>query len=399
MFNYKRFLRALPAAAIREHLHERSFQLPHDFDWDAGELTLVRALAAHIDEAPAELRAELIADWQEAGDLGDEPGCRAIQNACPAGASLAPSLKQMSSYEERALWVLREHRAVFRKALEIRFFDDNAIKLETRRTKLNTNRALSLAPADLRSLADAVAAFYRKHEGSGDHCVVEVTHRHTEGSVQLTLYLEGLADSRAEFEDGHLQRRRAHPAMELALVHDAKRGIVETAVRGGKKYHDMLLATFVEHLLKADVDTEALQPQRFDMSRLRRGVAARNAVALGIQAIRLKRLVLAPPSGDGGLLTIDATANPLAPSAEKLAEQWFPNANPLRRGFQILQATVAIHFVAPDEGRPRRPIYIEFRRNGTIKWDKIGEHEREMVLGFMAEWGMVSEDAPLAEAA
>jgi hypothetical protein len=400
MFNHKKFLRAVPAATLRSYFTAIAFPVPSDLDWDASENELLKSLGAVIDDAEPESRTRLLGDLQEANDLADEAGFRAILNACPASLRLVSAMQHMASFAERALWALWHHPAVFAKAQEIRFFDDNARKADTRRTRLSKRRPMSLAPADHDALARAVAAFYRQHEGSGDHCVVEVAKRHAEGLTQLTLYIEGLADSRPEFEDGTLTRRRSRPAMELALVYDAARGIVETAVRGGKKYHDMLLAAFVEHLLKVEVTTEPLLPQTFDLARLRRGVAVKDAARYGIERVRLKRLVFGSIEDVGATLVIESPARPDAPAADDLADRWFADTSPMFGPFQILQATIAIHFVAPDLGRPRRPLYLEFRRNGTIKWDKVSESERAMVETFVVEWGLVADELPpLAEAA
>lgn len=394
MFNYKKFLRTVPARVLREYLGERQFLIPHDFDWSAPEDACVKALAAVIDGGDLEWRSALISDLQEAADLADEAGYRAILNACPAYASLVPVLKDMETFEQRALWIFWKHPEVFDKAQEIRFFDDNAIKQETKRTKLNGALPMSLVASDIQALANAVAAFYRQHEGSGDHCEIEIVHRHLEGSVQLTLYIEGLANNRPEFETGKLRRRRSHPAMELALVYNDTTTIVETAVRGGKKYHERLLNGFIRCLLKTVVRPQALRPQTFKLVNLKRGVTVSDGLKYGIQRVRLKKLVLLALDGSGGTLTFNAPAKDITQSAEMLAARWFQERDPLKGLFVIVQATIAIHFIPPTQGRKRRPLYIEFRRNSTIKWDKIDERERAMVEAFLVEWDLV--EAPVA---
>lgn len=395
MFSYKRFLRAVPAELLRDYVAERQFEVKDGFDWDAPEHLFIRFLAAEIDSGDPEWRSALISDLQEASDLADEPGYRAILNACPNDFSLVPVLKDMDTFEQRALWVYWKHPDIFDKAQELRFFDDNATKQETKRTKLNVAEPMSLADPDIEALANSVAAFYRKHEGSGAHCEIETVHRHVEGSMQLTLYIQGLANHRPEFEKGKVQRRRRHPAMELALVYNDETSVVETAVRGGKKYHEMLLGNFIQHLLKSEVKPEALLPQTFKLGNLRYGIIISDGAKYGIQQVRLKKLVLVALDGSGGTQTIEASAKDITQSAERLAARWFRERDPLKGHFAIVQATIAIHFIPPAQGRKRRPLYIEFRRNGTIKWDKINERERAMVESFLVEWGLV--DAPATE--
>lgn len=69
MFNYKKFLCAVPAPVLRDYLGERQFEGTDDFNWSAPEDVFVKALGAVIDDGDAERRSALISDLQEAADL------------------------------------------------------------------------------------------------------------------------------------------------------------------------------------------------------------------------------------------------------------------------------------------------------------------------------------------
>lgn len=397
MFSYKKFLRSIPAPLVEAYLKDRAFDVPEAFDWAQAEDQLVKSLGKIIDASEDAKRSEVISEWLEASSLASELGCRAILNSVGDDDATIDLLREMESHQQRALWTYWQREKVFAKAKELLFFDDRSQRQETKRMRIPAGLPVSTEDADLQALADDVRKFYRKKEGCGDSCDIEITPRHQEGSLQFTIYVQGLANNQPEFTEGRVRRRRSDPAIALALVYHPKEGLIETAVRGGKPYHQMLQDKFKEHLLKVDIDAELLLPEKFKLQNLKFGVALPGAGAHGIDQVRLKNLVLYATDGSGGTVTIEAPGKDATFSAERLAADWFSDRNPLHAQFIIVRAAIALHLIPLADGTVPTPVAVEFRRDGTINWGKISEQHRLVVEHLLVQWGLV--DSPLDAAA
>ena len=115
--------------------------------------------------------------------------------------------------QERTLRVLVESPKVFERAEDIRYFDYRVEGSYGRRFRVQKDAAVSREPADLEKLQCAVGAYFRSIDGSGRSCVAEVIDRNADGTVQVTLFVEGLASNAVRFDQRGLYRRPQRPAI------------------------------------------------------------------------------------------------------------------------------------------------------------------------------------------
>lgn len=393
MFSYKQFVRMVPAQTLRQFLESRQFTAAAKLDWSVDEADVAKAVVGLIEVAEPEERDRLISDMHEASRLADGIGDRAIRNVCRANSRIVEALAASENPAERALWLYVAHPDVFDDALEARYFDDRASLPSAKRFDLKHIGNVDRSDVARNALAGEISAFFRKREGCGKSVVVEVLDRWLEDAIQVTVYVEDLANNRPEFDHGMLKRRRSHPAKELALVYFYKTGFAETVASGGQDYHDKLATLFAKHMLGITMKPEAVKAETYKLGNLKNGVSVFDQAALGIESLRMKSLTFMPLDGGGGFLTIDAPGKDIHATADGWAAKYLPHDNPLKGAFAIVQAAIGVHFF-PEAGRKRRrSLTLKFTKRGMSNLQRFGERERKMLYRFMVEWGLVAQPA------
>lgn len=108
------------------------------------------------------------------------------------------------------------------------------------------NLVPAMNAASLDAFKQEVAALYQK-TGGGMGAHIEVSHRGADGSIQLTLYVEGPITAIAQFCEHDFKRIATRVALETALVYHPQSGVVETVVKGGARNHAAVLTLFSKH--------------------------------------------------------------------------------------------------------------------------------------------------------
>ncbi len=205
-FSYRQFLLQVPARTIHEYLVGHGTDVDGAVDWQADEALIARQLAEAIDPLDNDAGAEIIADCERVHFMSDERGYAALLNASPDRETLAEHLANLENGQERALRVLTDNDELFRAAEEIRYFDYYIERSQGRRFQVQKGVALDRADDALQRFGGAMSSWFRKRDGSGQAFVAEVIDRYSNGSVQVTLYVEDLPSNRPEFEKRQFRR-------------------------------------------------------------------------------------------------------------------------------------------------------------------------------------------------
>jgi len=391
MSNYKQIVRSVPAQTMRQFLESRQFPSTSTVDWALEEPDLARVVIALIDAASAEDRNRLISDMHEAVQLADAIGDRAIRNVCQNDPKAVEHLSGLENPTERALWLFLAHPDKFEDGLEARYFDDRVMRASAKCFDLKHIGEVARGDVVRKALAADISAFFLKREGCGKSVEVEFLDRWLEDSIQVTIYVEDLANNRPEFDDnGTFRRRRSHPAKELALVYFYKTGFAETVVSGGKDYHDKLATLFAKHMLGLTLKPDAVKPETYKLGNLKNGLCVFEQATLGIESLRMKNLTFMPLDGDGGFLTIEAPGKDIHATADDWAAKHLPHDNPLKRPFAIVQAAIGVHFFLEPGKKRRRSLILKFTKRGMSNLQCFAEADRKMLYGFMVEWGLIA---------
>ena len=182
----------------------------------------------------------------------------------------------------RSFWLYANHPALFERACEFDYLERHGSQAQQH--DLGVRRRPRLSDAALAALRQAISAFYQRELQCGDGSAAYVVER-SPGVFLLTVHVKDLAMLRLEFEGANLTRRVGNPNIHMVLEYSARTGVARTLMRGGAKYHQMLVDAFAEHLLGVKVDAHRIKPPTLDLSVLRLGFDVPQAVADGFVAL------------------------------------------------------------------------------------------------------------------
>jgi hypothetical protein len=165
--------------------------------------------------------------------------------------------------------------------------------------------------------------FHRRHDESGVSCEIELADRHQDKSIQIAVYVQGLPNNVMEFVNGKHVRRISNPSLEAAVVYDPSNGDTSTVTKGGKEVHEALREAFARKLLKIEPKFDVVKKRPFLLDSLKTPQPLAPDPALGVKAVRVRKLRLAPPEMNAGLLTIEASAGMPDTSVYDLGNRWF----------------------------------------------------------------------------
>lgn len=387
-FSYRHFLRQVPAQTTREFLLSRGVDVDQDINWQSEEAHVARQLAEAIDALDDDVGREIVADFERAYLMSDERGYTALLNASPDQASLTDRLSNLENGQERALRVLIDDGDLFRAAEEIRYFDYYIQRSQGRRFQVQSGLVLDRADDALQRFGGAMSSWFRKRDGSGQAFFAEVIDRYTNGSVQVTLYVEDLPSNRPEFEKRQLKRRASRPAKEAAVVYLPATGCVETVAKGGKPVHEALRDIFGEHMLGIAPGGELILAQEFNLQRLLVDTVLPVNRSDGVIKARVRRLKLEAPRKGQGAILIDTPPWEDAPSAHAFAKTWLGTSNPTNGGFDVVHATISLHF-EPLPGRRAKALHIELTRPSTTNLKDFRRSDRELIEHCLKDWQII----------
>jgi hypothetical protein len=387
-FSFRHFLRQTPSRASRVFFDSRGVEFSDAVDWRAAEHLVARQIAEAMDRMSGDEVAPLISSLERAHALSDENGIRALVNAAEGPEAMLATFDEAENDQERALRVLVENPKVFERAEDIRYFDYRAEGSYGRRFRAQQSATVSRDSAALEKFQCSVGAYFRSIDGSGRSCVAEVIDRNTDGTVQVTLFVEGLASNAVGFDQGGLYRRPQRPAIQAAVVYCGRTGTIETVAKGGKPVHEELRKLFAQQLLSIDPRFDAIRPRRFRLDRLAGRPTLPTEPEDGIEMARVRCLKLLPTSHRPGALVIEGPSDRLDVSAQGLSADWFQDWDPVRRGFHIVKATISVHFRAID-GRRSRTIHVELTSQGSSNLKKFKQDDRILIEKYLEKWGLI----------
>ena len=129
---------------------------------------------------------------------------------------------------------------------------------------------------------------------------------------------------------------RGNPNIHSVLEYSAITGVTRSLVKGGAKYHQMLLKAFAEHLLHVKVDAHRLMPPTLDLSVLRLGFDVPQAEVDGFNVLQVKSISLLSPDTQ---LNVDCTA--MASSEHRCVTDLLAEKLPLEERFTFYGGGIA----------------------------------------------------------
>lgn len=390
-FSIQHVLRQLSPELLKEYLAQKGLDAFQDV-WTRPKAQRLTAIIAGLVEMDEPAVQSVLADFVRIHPLATERGRIALLNAASDGA-FAEQFGRLGNDWDRALWTLMTSKEVFQTGEELHFFDHYAEGSLGQHYRTGSDLVVSQDADDVRQFRDEICEFYRHRDGSGISCHVEFTLRTKENAVQITLFVQGLPNNSTEFVDGHFRRTISHPAIEAAIVYESETGTVTTVAKGGKPVHELLREAFADYLLKVDPEYTPVTERRFRLDTLKNNRVLAADPGTGIRSVRIRKLKLMA-TDFGGHLTVETRGPDSSSGVYDLGNRWFIEKSGLFDKFQVVRATIALHFQKQPHERRSKTINLELSAPNGSNLKSLKEADRKIAEAHIEKWNLIEPANP-----
>ncbi len=369
IFTPAHFLRHVTMPTLREFTNAHSISKHLKIDWNEAAQTLPIKLHAAVEAVQASLSdgtrdADEITAVQQNLDLWQDDLRRvhllsndlASNDFHNSSASDPEVLEAFATraVQEQALWVFHSRPQLFRD-VELRLaFQAKANGKSWKKHRIERGLPLTQEKTNLDAFSLGVADLFIK-SGAGKSTHVEKSVCISNGSIQLTIYVEGPITAQASFTKNKFKYISTRIALETAIVYQPATGIVESIIRGGSKNHDAMLHLFGKHVLGREIRPEEIEKTRFKLNELRDGIELFDDLSsLGVEKIRLRRAYFKPRSKKGVVIRIEATAEPGHDDAVELARKTLHFDHLFETEYDIAGVCMLVYMKALEGQKPKQ---------------------------------------------
>ena len=171
-------------------------------------------------------------------------------------------------------------------------------------------------------------------------------------------------------------------------MYEAETGYVTTVAKGGKIVHSALRDAFAQHLLKVDPQYQPIAARRFRLDALKTSRVLPADAEMGVKAVRVRKIKLAPPNFDGHLV-VEAPGANSALGVYDLGNQWFVEKSRLYEKFRVVQATISIHFQQRGDQRRSKTINLELTVPNGSNLKSLKEADRKIAEAHIEKWNLI----------
>ncbi|MGV1045322.1 MAG: glycine hydroxymethyltransferase [Limnohabitans sp.] len=256
------------------------------------------------------------------------------------------------SPEDIALWVLVYREKVFRDAELHLAFQAKTHGKYWKQHLIPKGLDITHDQARLDKFCEEVAQIYQK-VGAGKSSHVEVTERAQDGSVQVTIYVEGPLTVIAHFEKNQFNRLSTRIALETALVYHPSNGIVESVVKGGAKNHTAVLELFGKHIVGQEITPDVVEKKEFRLNALRDEMLepVLDWSKHGVHKVRLRRAKFTPVGRAGVSFQIDVPPDMDKPDAMEEAKENLRVRHYFDAEYAMESATLIVYMSPAQDGK------------------------------------------------
>jgi hypothetical protein len=390
-FNPRHLVREVPALTWQAYLTSRSVTVPADFDWNAAEKAFSEALIALLEGLDRGQQALLHAELRHVHALATQRGIDAILNASDNAVVLREEFAQLHNPAERALWVLVNWPDTFMAAEALLRFDLGVGKRSWKPQTIKVSAPVSREAADIAALEQALTGVLSPRKGPRRACHVDICDRHLDGGIQVSIYLEDDPNNLVEFVGDGMRRRTTRPATNLALVYYSGSGLVNTVCRGGARVRQPLVTLFARHLLKHEVEPQAVRQPMFHLNRLRHGLelpedSDLDLAACGIEGIRLRQARLRSTQAPVCDFEVRVPADQRESCTLAASSAHLANHDIFRGPFNIMEALISISFVPTATGKRGRVLNIQLKQSGISNLRELDEADAQLAERLLRAW-------------
>ncbi len=392
-FNYRQLIRQVPPTTWQYYFQTRKIELPAGFDWSAPADKVTDSLVEVTEALELTPARTVYSELRRVWKLANHRGIDALRNTAQPDAPIHDDLPKLTSDAERSLWAMANWPELFEAAESIFAVSQRIGGRGWKRLKISGDNTLFRGQEDLRALEQALAVEFTPKKGSPRACQIESFDRHLDGGVQLGILIEDNAQRQLEFgEDNRTHWRDVRPPLTMDLVLYPVSGVIDVLVPGGAKAQQKVLKHVGTHVFRQTLTPQRIQQQPFFLNRLRDGFELFDDSQVDLAAhrvahIRLSQSRVRTTHGTPCDYTIKPPAGLNAPDVLACVK-----ANGLgslmSAGFNIVEATVSLHFLADRPGRAGRILHADLRQNGISNLRDMEEDDIKLVEALLVAWGV-----------
>lgn len=244
---------------------------------------------------------------------------------------------------------------------------------------------------DANEFAFEVAKIIRHNFDNRDECCGEVYKRYSDGTRQISVYVNDLPNSDIQVKDKQLHRVNTKKAIVAAVVYDPQTKQLCTVVDGGKDNHELVRKAFAKAILKQETtEFTRTEPVHFAIEKF----ASRPTPPLlqtnpehNIEVVRVRKLDLYCGVPCKHILTVDTMAKGKDSDMYEI-RTFFDDDGKLRTRYSLFHVVLSFHFQPKKAGGLGRAIHISLKKDSS-DLKHLKEDDRQMIEGYLKQWGIL----------
>jgi hypothetical protein len=341
------FFQRTPNALLGRYFQEKHGVLAEiAFDELEENGQTAEAIFQAFSTLPEPQQAQIEAECQNIESMAHQAGVTALIDEATdfhKNAGFPEAINQQDSFHGKVMWTFLEHPNYWAGATSNLYAENIPDASWNRRNDL-PHLPPHVEPEDTDRLADALSHYFRKKEGRGRHCRVDVYRKGNKENFFAHLSDFGQADP--EWEGNNLNPRARLPSFEIIFVYTQSEGSLDIHAPGNTKYLEDLQHVFAESILKlGELDEYTKDNQVYRLDRLgNREFEFKKPENSGIQSAVIKRLRLSLIGGGKRKVSVEADPKNNPKAVYDLIDKLNPPP------FHVTQAEIKVTFLAPLPG-------------------------------------------------
>lgn len=410
IFNAAHFLRYVSVQSLREFTLAHPIGSRLAIDWESPADTLPTKVNAAIEALKNSLSERGLAE-EEAAAIGrdvelweddlrrvhllaNEMASHEFHVACAADAVALKAFETRDS-REQAMWVFHAREQLFRDVELHLAFQSKTNGKYWKKHRIEAGLELTSERDGLEAFSREVAKLYEK-SGCGRSAHIERSVHASDGSVQLTIYVEGPLTAFAHFTESKFNRVTTRIALETAVVYQPATGVIESVVKGGAKNHQMVLTLFGKHVVGRELKPEEIEKARFKLNELRSGLEIFEDLShLGVEEIRLRRAQFRPRMSTAVSIRIEASAEQGQDDAISIARSRLTVRHSFEAEYDLEGVCLLVYLRSATGQKPRR-FSFDVSSNGSSTIKNLSEKNQPIAHAVLRSLNVTEAEETLA---
>lgn len=406
IFSPTHFLRHVSTSTLREFTDAHPISPRLNIDWDSDPDTLPTKINAAIENlqtslSQGDLSAEEVSaigndlhlwhdDLRRVHLLSNEVASNEFHVACAADPEALEAFSNRDP-REQALWVFHARDQLFRDVELHLAFQAKANGKYWKKHRIEAGLDLTKEREKLEAFSHEVAKLFEK-SGGGKSTHIEQSIHASDGSIQLTIYVEGPVTALAHFSENKFDRVRTRIALETAVVYQPKTGVIESVVKGGSKNHQAVLQLFGKHVIGREIKPEEIEKTRFKLNELREGLETFDDLSTyGVEKIRLRRAQFRPRESTGISIRIEASPEQDQDDAIEMARKTLTVRHSFETEYNLDGASMIV-YLAPVNGHKPKRFSFDVYATGSSTIKNLSEKNQPIADAILRSLNVIESE-------